>query len=178
MKTILRVLILLVATSYALAHAKGVGMLPKFSDYSVDAYRGPLRIPSYYKKDGEDWRDDMGKLIAPPAINFAGKYYIGIHSCGADCRYYSISDLADGSESNALDMFSNDGSHPQKTSDGRSYIVNLLSRPTSNMLVAQYHIEQNQTSEQECRERVFLLRGDGKQVKSITGTISFCEKYQ
>jgi hypothetical protein len=144
MITILRALIILVATAYVLAQAEGVGILPKFSDHTVDTYKGQLITPSYYKKDGEDWRDDMGKSVAPPAINFSGKYYIGIHSCGAGCRYYTLSDLASGSESNALDMFSNDESRPQKTSDGRLYITNLISRPTSSMLVAQYHIEKNQ----------------------------------
>lgn len=118
----------------------------------------------------------MDKLVAPPGVNFAGKYYIGLHSCGAGCRYYTLSDLTDGSDSNALDMFSNANGRHQKISDGREYISSLISRSDSKMLIAQYHIEQTATSPEECRERFFVLRHDGKNIKPITETIRFCEK--
>jgi hypothetical protein len=157
MKNAMTILLFFAVSTHAVADSSKDVVLPKFSEYSIDVYRGKLKIPNYYEKIDQDWRDDMGKLVAPPAINFAGKYYIGIHSCGADCRYHTLSDLTNGSDSNALDMFSNDLGYPQKTSDGRIYITNLVSRPTSNMLIAQYHIEGNSTSQEECRERIFIF---------------------
>ncbi|MGF6601578.1 hypothetical protein P3T23_006322 [Paraburkholderia sp. GAS448] len=177
MKVIFRALAFFVVSGCSFVYASDNNTLPRFSDYLVNVYRGQLKVPTYYKKTGGEWRDDMGKLVAPPEINFAGKYYIGIHSCGADCRYYTLSDLASGSDSNALDIFSNDEGRPQTTSDGRTYITSLVGRPDSKMLVAQYHIEQDATSKAECRERIFSLSEDGKEVKPITRTVNFCEEF-
>ncbi|SEI61109.1 hypothetical protein [Paraburkholderia diazotrophica] len=180
MKAIFLVLTLLLAfaSQCVCTYAADSGTIPNFSDYPVEVYNGHLKVPNYYKKTDGEWRDDMGKLTAPPEINFAGKYYIGSHSCGAGCRYYTLSDLASGSESNALDMFSNDERHSPKTFDGRSYVTSLVSRPDSKMLVAQYHIEQGATSKEECRERIFLLSDEGKKAKPITKTINHCEDFQ
>ncbi|MGF6305770.1 MULTISPECIES: hypothetical protein [Paraburkholderia] len=108
MKAIFRVLMVFFASECAFVHAADNGALPNFSDYSIDVYHGTLKIPTYYKKVDDAWRDDVGKTVAPIGINFARKYYIGTHSCGASCRYYTLSNLVSGSESNALDMFSND----------------------------------------------------------------------
>lgn len=177
MKSILRALaFFIVVSGCTLSHASDNGGLPKFSNYSVNVYRGELKIPDYYKKIDGDWRDNMGKLVAPPAVNFAGKYYIGTHSCGSGCIYYTLSDLTTGADSNALNIFSSDGEHPQKTSDGRTYITSLVSQPDSKMLIAQYHIDPNATAKEECRERIFSLSDDGKQVRAITKTVDYCEQ--
>jgi hypothetical protein len=178
MKAIFRALVVFVVGGCAFVHAANNVVLPKFSDYPVDVYNGKLKVPTYYKEVDNEWRDDMGKLVAPPVINFAGKYYIGIHSCGAGCRYYTLSNLASGSDSNALDMFSNDEGHPQKTSDGRTYVTSLVSQPDSKMLVAQYYIDQSTISKEECRERIFSLSDDGKEVRPITRTINNCEEFR
>ncbi len=120
----------------------------------------------------------MGKLVAPLQVNFAGKYYIGLHSCGAGCRYYTLSDLTNGSDSNALDVFSNANRRPQRISDGREYISSLVSHSDSKMLVAQYHIAQSAKSSEECRERIFVLSDDGKSIKPITETTRSCEEIE
>ena len=73
-------------------------------------------------------------------------------------------------------MFSNANGHPQRISDDREYISSLVSRSDSKMLVAQYHIAQNDTSPEECRERIFVLSDDGKNIKPITETVRFCRK--
>jgi hypothetical protein len=149
--------------------------LPKFPEFSVNVYGGPLKIPNYYRKMSDGWRDDMGKLVAPVEINFAGRYYIGLHSCGAECRYYSLSDLSDGADSNALDMFSNAAGRSMQTSDGRQYTIDLVFRPGSRMLIAQYHIERGATFPEECKARFFVFKDNGKKFIPITKTIEICE---
>ncbi|MGF6968976.1 hypothetical protein OKW43_006004 [Paraburkholderia sp. WC7.3g] len=176
MKAIFRALMVFFVGECAFVHAADNRTLPNFSDYSVDVYHGTLKIPNYYKKVDGAWRDDWGKMVSPIGINFAGKYYIGTHSCGGGCRYYTLSNLVSGSESNALDMFSNDERRSQKTSDGRNYVTSLVSQPNSKMLVAQYHIDRSAISEEECRERIFYLSDDGKEVRPITKTVNFCDE--
>ncbi|AUT64248.1 hypothetical protein [Paraburkholderia terrae] len=178
MRNLFRTVLFFATTVYNFAYAVDGIVLPKFSDYPAKIYQGELKLPTYYKKIDGDWRDDMGKMVSAPVINFAGRYHIGTHSCGADCRYYTFSDLENGSESDVLDMFSNQAGRPLKTADGRVYITDLISRADSAMLVAQYHIEQGGALKEECRERIFSLTDGGKEIKSITKTINRCEKFQ
>lgn len=172
MRILLQAVSLFLTAWSAFVYAVDSPRLPRFSDYTVDVYQGELKLPTYYKKIGGDWRDDMEKMVSAPVVNFAGKYHIGIHSCGAGCRYYTFSNLKNGSDSDALDMFSNRTGRPLKTADGRVYITDLISRADSAMLVAQYHVEQSGTLREECREKIFSLTDDGKEVKSITNSIS------
>ena len=149
--------------------------LPNFADHPAAPYAGSLRIPSYYVRDTSGlWRDDMGKQVAPVEINFAGKYYIGLHSCGTDCRYFTLSDLSSGRDSKALDMFSSDGREPTKTKDGRPYVTELIAHPESTMLIARYHIEPSADHPAECRERIFVLSDDGQSAMPVTGTMLGC----
>lgn len=158
------------------AFAAGDNAVPKFSDYPSPTYSGTVHIPSYYVKSGDVWRDDMGKEVSPPTINFAGKYYIGLHSCGTECRYYTLSDLTTGSDSKALDMFSSDGEKIQTTSDGRTYVTELISQPNSKLLVAQYHIDQSPSKPAECRQRMFVLDDNGDKITPVTKTLVGCCK--
>jgi hypothetical protein len=173
--TFLAIALFLVTLLVASAFAHDDLARPKFSDYSVQTYSGSLRIPSYYIKSDDVWRDDMGKAVSPPKINFAGRYYVGVHSCGTECRYYTLSDLKTGGDSNALNIFSSDGEYPPKTKDGRTYITVLTTRPDSRMLIARYYIDKSENKPEECRERVFLLGEDGKNITPITATINQCE---
>lgn len=148
---------------------------PKFDDHPAVAYTGPLHTPSYYTRDSEGiWRDDMGKAVAPVAINFAGKYYIGLHSCGTECRYFTLSDLSSGRDSKALDMFSSADGEPARTRDGRPYLTDVIAHRDSTMIVARYHIDRSAGRPPECRQRVFVLSGDGDKVIPITGTTEGC----
>jgi len=144
-----------------------------FSKYPVPLYQGSLHIPTYYKKTDDGWRDDDGKLVAPLAINFAGKYYIGLHSCGTECRYYSMSDLSSGKDSSALNMFSSNGEARLRTRDGRTYITDLASRADSNLLVARYYIDASDGKAAECRQKEFLLDSDMK-VVPVSNALSPC----
>jgi hypothetical protein len=168
---ILAIFLYLAAASLAEADA----LSPDFADHPAAAYTGSLRIPTYYVRDASGlWRDDMGKQVAPVGINFGGRYYIGLHSCGTGCRYFTLSDLSNGRDSKTLDMFSSDGGEPTRTKDGRSYITELVARPESTMLVARYHIDGSAAHPPECRERIFVLSDDGQHATPITGTMQGC----
>ncbi|HTH73140.1 MAG TPA: hypothetical protein VL635_01925 [Trinickia sp.] len=163
------------AVAFAPTQAADHLPLPKFEDHAAVAYTGPLHIPSYYTRDSEGiWRDDMGKAVAPVAINFAGKYYIGLHSCGTECRYFTLSDLSNGRDSKALDMFSSGDGEPAKTRDGRRYLTDVIAHRDSVMIVARYYIDRSAGRPPECRQRVFVLSGDGDKVIPITGTTEGC----
>ena len=170
--------ILIASSVFASTSAIGDVAEPEFSDYPVKLYSGTLKIPSYYKESSNGWRDDMGKLVQPPIINFAGKYYLGLHSCGTACRYYTLSNLENGADSNALDIFSNDNVDSKKTSDGLIYVASLISHPNSKMLVAQYHIENSSVAKEECHERSFVLTDDGQKIYPITKKIKFCREFK
>jgi hypothetical protein len=116
--------------------------------------------------DGEEWRDQTGRRVGSPRINFAGKYYLAAHGCGTGCLYYTLTDLSSGRDINMLDMFST-MEPPPKTRDGRIYFTELFARPNSKMLVARYTIMPGPELEAECRERSFLFE-DGR-VKPISG---------
>ena len=147
---------------------------PRFEDHEVPLYRGAVHPPAWIRHvGGDEWRDGLGKLVGPPEINFAGKYFIAVHSCGTGCRYYTLTDLSSGRDLDLLEMFAAAEPTP-KTRDGREYITELFSRPNSRLLVAQYYIGSGQGNE-ECRERVFLF--DGGKLKPVTNTRRGCRKF-
>ncbi len=147
---------------------------PRFEDYQVSKFKGKIQRPKWIKKFSEgEWRDDLGKLVEPPDITFAGKYYVAAHSCGTGCRYYTMTDLSSGRELQSLDNFSSAEPLP-KTSDGREYLTILYYRPDSKMLVAQYLVDFDSEKE-SCRERSFIFER-GK-IKPITSTKYKCSKF-
>ncbi len=147
---------------------------PRFEDYEVSLYRGNTHLPKWIRRGSEDeWRDDLGKLVDSPEVNFAGKYFVAAHSCGTGCRYYTLTDLSSGRELKALDDFTT-AEPPPKTSDGYEYLTILYYRHNSKMLVAQYLVDLKQGREQ-CRERAFLFE-NGK-LKPITKTRRKCREF-
>jgi hypothetical protein len=65
---------------------------PRFEDYEVAIYKGTIHRPKWIRRAADDeWRGELGKLVEPPEINFAGKYFVSVHSCGTGCRYYRAS---------------------------------------------------------------------------------------
>ena len=160
---------LLIAMSLSSSRAADPG--PRFSDYPVPLYQGAIHPPGWIRQgtDGEI-RDDLDKLVEPPEINFAGKYFIAVHSCGTSCRYYTLTDLSSGRDLETLSSFAS-AEPPPRTRDGHTYITILVHRPASRMLVAQYHVELK-LGKEECRERVFLF--DGQKLKPVTKTRYHC----
>ncbi len=147
---------------------------PKFSDYPANMHSGDLVIPTFLKKDGDIWRDDMGKMVAPPVINTAGKYYMTAHSCGTSCRYYTLNDLSNGRESQALEQFSNGGGAPMKSKDGRNMVIDLISRPDSTLIIARYYIDRKNEST-ECRESYFALSSNGRSIRQVAESLRCTE---
>jgi hypothetical protein len=79
---------------------------PKFDQYHADVYQGRVYPLKGYSKDQDGfWRDPNGKAVGAPEINFAGSYYISLHSCGTGCRYYMMNNMITGEESDLLRMF-------------------------------------------------------------------------
>ena len=143
----------------------------RFEDYRTKVYRGVKHSPKWIHRAENDCpRDELGKCISDePRINFAGKYFVSVHSCGTGCRYFRLTDLSTGRELRSLRIF--DSTEPlPKTADGFPYVVELITKPFSRLLVAQYHIDLgagvNNSSRTNCRERSFLL--DQAVIKPLT----------
>ncbi len=48
--------------------------LPRFEDYKVPVYKGAIHRPEWIRHiGGDEWRDNLGKLVDAPEVNFAGK---------------------------------------------------------------------------------------------------------
>ena len=131
---------------------------PRFEDYKVAIYTGAIHQPKWIRRgEAGEWRDELDKLVEPPEINFAGKYFVAVHSCGTGCRYYTMTDLSSGRELKFLKDFG---------------AADLLTRANSKLLVAQYHV--NSPRDEECRERAFLF--DGKLITPLTNTRRTCTR--
>ncbi len=145
---------------------------PRFKDYEVPVYTGAIHRPKWIRRvSGDEWRDNLGKLVEPPEVNFAGKYFISVHSCGTGCRYYTMTDLSSGRELNLLKDFGA-AEPPPTTREGYPY-TDLITRANSKLLVAQYRVESPRG--EECRERAFVLVGD--KLTPIIGTQRTCTQY-
>jgi len=121
----------------AFVSAQHVGQLPSFQNYRVQVLKGKIVRPKWIRRSPTgEWRNEFGKLVDPPKVNFAGRFYIATHSCGTGCRYYSLTDLQTGRDLQALDAFAA-GEEPPRTKDGRSYMSVLYHRPFSNLLIVQ-----------------------------------------
>jgi hypothetical protein len=165
------VTLLLILLSLAPSFATQV--FARFEDYEAPIFNGTIRLPQWIRHvNGDEWRDELGKLVGPPEINFAGKYYVMVHSCGTGCRYYTMDDLSTGRAVDLLKGF--DAAEPSpKIREGNPYITDLITRPNSRLLIAQYHIEL--PGGEECRERAFVLKGRG--LRPVTSTRRTCKDY-
>jgi hypothetical protein len=160
-------------SSFAMVTPSAAQRLARFEDYPVPVYDGVIHRPKWIRHvDGDEWRDKLGKLVDPPEVNFAGKYFIAVHGCGSGCRYYTMTDLSSGRGLDLLKTFDATET-PPKTHDGYPYVTDLISRANSKLLVAQYHVELR--SGQECRERAFVM--DGEKITAITNARQACIQY-
>lgn len=118
-----------------------------FNKYLVNVYQGEIVPPSGYIQKNDIWFDDLGKAVNPPVINFSGKYNIGLHSCGYGCRYYTLTNLADGKDfSDALENFA---SSPENNTK-EHYFIELLSKFDSSLLLARYYKTLDSEDYQDC----------------------------
>lgn len=145
---------------------------PRFEDYEVVVHKGGIHRPKWIRRVADEWRDEVGKLVEAPAINFAGKYFVSVHSCGTGCRYYTMTDLSSGRD---LDLLKDFGAAepPPRTREGYPYVTQLVTRANSKLLVAQFRIDAPRG--EECRERAFRLEG-GK-ITPVTNTRRSCTDY-
>ncbi|MDR2152337.1 MAG: hypothetical protein LBO72_05920 [Helicobacteraceae bacterium] len=147
-----------------------------FETHSVSVYKGKIIVPDKFKKDSEGvWRDEFGKGMDEPHINFAGKYFLSLHSCGAECRYYQLADLTSGRSVSGLEMFAS-GDPPNLTREGYRYMTILDYGADSRAIVAQYQIDTDIVGEYDCRERVFVF-DETEQIKPISKTRYGCGEF-
>jgi hypothetical protein len=153
----------LALTSMIAVAAPQEGVAPaamRHDQYAVDVYRGALHPPEGYVRDSDvGWRDDEGKAAEPPTVNFAGSYFVAAHSCGASCRYSTLTDMRTGKDYGVLGMFDS-ADPPAKTREGYPYVTELVTHANSRMFIARYHIDRE--GKALCRERTFVLQPDLK----------------
>jgi len=146
---------------------------PRFDDYEVAIYKGTLHRPRWIRRVADDeWRDELGKLVEPSEVNFAGKYFISVHSCGTGCRYYTLTDLSSGRELDLLKAFGA-AERPPATREGYPYVTDLVTRANSKLLVAQFRVDSPRG--QECRQRAFIL--ESAKLTPVTNTRRSCTNY-
>ena len=144
-----------------------------FNQFPVEVYRGHLEIPKELHRDSEDrWQDESGKLASQPHVNFAGEYYLAVHSCGTCCRYYTLNNLRTGGRVSEVSMF--DAAEPSPlTKDGRTYVPILFFNPGSKLLVVQYQLDMcTPADKNECRRRYFIF--ENGHFKPISRTLRSC----
>lgn len=169
----LSITIAVVLVFYSIAGIVTGQSLPRFEDYEVAVYTGSIRLPKWIRQvDSDEWRDELGKLVDPPEVNFAGKYYVSVHSCGTGCRYYTMTDLSSAREFELLRDFGT-AEPPPKTREGYPYVTDLVTRANSKLLVAQFRVES--PGGVECRERAFVL--EGEKITPVTNTRRTCTQY-
>lgn len=147
---------------------------PEFDNYLVPVYSGKQHVPNDYSVAAGVWRDQFGKIVNEPRINFSGRYFVALHSCGAECRYFSIIDLSEGVSLGILDMFATTDP-PKRTLEGDSYITDLITQGNSGLIIAQYRVKLDREGREECREKSFVF--DGKRIMGITGTEVGCREF-
>lgn len=118
-----------------------------FNKFLVNIYHGKIIPPKGYVQKNDIWFDDLGKAVNPPTINFAGRYNLGLHSCGYGCRYYTLTNLADGKDfSDILENFVSSPENDKKN----NYFIELFSQPDSNLLLARYYKTPESEIFQDC----------------------------
>jgi hypothetical protein len=148
-----------------------------FESYAVSIYEGRQITPKGIRQVGSyEWRNENGKLVGAPEINFAGKYNITLHSCGTGCRYYQMTDMSNGKDVPILGMFST-AEPPPLTKSGKEYLTVLLHVANSKLLVAQYHIDPYGSLDRtECREKSYVF--ENGRLKSNSRTKIGCTEFK
>jgi hypothetical protein len=144
-----------------------------FNEFSVDVYHGHLKIPKVFLKDKDGlWQDVASKSMQTPQVNFAGEFFIAVHSCGTCCRYYTLHNLKTGEEIKQVSMF-NAGDPTPVTKDGHTYVPILYFKPDSRLLVVQFELDLCTPVERnQCRQRYYVFE-DGR-FRPISNTIFSC----
>jgi|SRR5579859_1447640 len=147
----------------------------QFNQFPVDVYHGHLKIPREFHKDRDGlWVDESGKPTFAPRVNFAGEYYLAVHSCGTCCRYYTLDNLRTGGEIGRVRRF-DAGDPAPTTKDGHTYVPILFFKPDSRLLIVQYELDLCTPVERnQCRQRYFVFE-DGR-FRSISKIMPSCTR--
>jgi len=139
----------------------GKSMNQSFENYRAQRYRGKIHLPKWISHDDEnEWRDDLGKVVSEPKINFAGKYFMATHSCGTSCSYHTLTDLSTGQDLDLLKRFNNGEDQIVNEEEIHSYHTDLFVQPDSNMIIARKCGLSWEGEEVNCQESVFLFKNE------------------
>ncbi len=148
--------------------AQGKGSI-RFDQFPVQVYRGHLKTPrEFHRTEDGYWLDESGKPASPPRVNFAGEYYLAVHSCGTCCRYYTLNSLRTGDESNEVSMFASAEPAP-RTKDGHTYVAELSFKPGSKLLIVDYFLDTCTPADKNIRRRRYFAF-DGQHFKPLSHT--------
>ncbi|MCM1512271.1 MAG: hypothetical protein NC112_04065 [Oxalobacter formigenes] len=161
------------AIAFFLAKTGNCQSRPLFEDYPVrEIYTGEFHLPDDLTKEVandpitktfEDitWRNEVGKRINSPEINFAGKYYLFINSLGTLAHYYRMIDLSTGKYVSNTDIFDSSEIHYMRTRRGYRCLTRLFTKPDSRLVLAQC-TDARLIDNPECEARYFLLDNNRK----------------
>ena len=158
--------VIVVISLVSVSNSQSRSRLPRFEQYKTKVHSGKIRHPKWMSFENGNARDEQGKLTDRAHINFAGKYFISAHSCGTECRYYTMTDLSNGRDSGLPSIFDASEATPRKD------IPILFTRRFSNLLIVQYLPKLEGGS--KCRERSYLL-SNGK-FKPLTRLVNDCRQ--
>lgn len=133
-----------------------------FSKYEVSISNSPIKTPSGFIKKENIWVDNLDKRINPPEINFAGEYYIALHSCGYECRYYTLHNLITGMDlTNKIDRFASTEPDPN-LAPNQVYFIKLYFKPNSSLLIARYYkrLDIDKGDESNYKDCLYLFKND------------------
>lgn len=161
------------AVALLLAKTGNCQARPSFEDYPVkEIYTGKFHLPDDLTTETtvdpigkmfEDitWRNEFGKRINPPELNFAGKYYLFINSLGALAHYYRMIDLSTGKYVSNTNIFDSSETHYMRTKKGYRCLTSLFTKPDSRLVLARC-IDDRLIDNPDCEIRYFLLDKNGK----------------
>ena len=165
MKYFLSIIGYIIVSQIDFAFAGDSGLLSYdtlFSKYEVSISNSPIKTPSGFIKKENIWVDNLDKRINPPEINFAGEYYIALHSCGYECRYYTLHNLITGMDlTNKIDRFASTEPDPN-LAPNQVYFIKLYFRPNSSLLIARYYkrLDIDKGDESNYKDCLYLFKND------------------
>lgn len=137
-------------------------------------YNGEIVLPDDYKQDKSEGtiRDNLYKMV-DIQLNFAGKYSIVRHSCGAGCMYITLIDLSSGNEDyDIFSKFSLSEANSFQINDEK-YITYPVSVKESYGVIMKYIPD---IDGKPCYEQKFILKNNKLVEYSKMYEIK-CEKY-
>ena len=129
----------------------------EFEKYPTKVYNGELLFPQDYQCDENNCKDINYKIV-DLSLNFAGKYAVVLHSCGTECRFYSMIDVTNANED--FEILSRFNTTPDTSSSKESIDILTHSKNSKLLIVQKFY------SDDTCIQEKFIL--DDNALNNIT----------